>query len=342
MKTRMPVLKHKSWRDAMSVHPATALFPIISDAELDELGEDIRRNGLQQPITILRKSNDDELLLDGRNRLDALERVGIKFYLQRRKHGKWDLKILEDGVPTASIELVHTVDDSVDPYAYVMGANIHRRHLTSEQKRELIAKLLKENPVRSNLATATLAHADDKTVASVRKDLEARSEIPNVATRTDSTKRQQPATKPKVKIEAANVATATERAKLDNVAKHANFMEPGEPKSEPDPCPGGEVGTSAMAALCSLIAAAGRDLLLAEHLTTMIAAQIDPFPAAAIDTVIALLTDISARLRFKEVEAAQPATAVPDPASELVAGNDPGPMPAFLRRSLNAPAQATK
>ena len=34
----------------------------------------------------------------------------------------------------------------IDPYAYVMSANLHRRHLTPEQRRELVAKLLKASP----------------------------------------------------------------------------------------------------------------------------------------------------------------------------------------------------
>jgi hypothetical protein len=38
----------------------------------------------------------------------------------------------------------------VDAYSYVMSANIHRRHLTIEQKRELIGKLLKAQPKQSN------------------------------------------------------------------------------------------------------------------------------------------------------------------------------------------------
>src|SRR5215471_17671304 len=75
------------------------------------------------------------------------------------------------------------------------SANIHRRHLTAEQKREIIAELLKANPQRSNNATAKIAKVDDKTVGAVRADLERRSEIPNVSTRTDTRGRKQPAQK---------------------------------------------------------------------------------------------------------------------------------------------------
>jgi len=34
-----------SWRDHLKVHPAAELFPRMTEAELRELGEDIKRNG---------------------------------------------------------------------------------------------------------------------------------------------------------------------------------------------------------------------------------------------------------------------------------------------------------
>jgi hypothetical protein len=78
----------KSWRDVLPVHPAADLFPLLSKtnpARLREMGEDIKVNGLQQPIVIWadgRTSLKDlgnrakYSLLDGRNRLDAMELVG--------------------------------------------------------------------------------------------------------------------------------------------------------------------------------------------------------------------------------------------------------------------------
>jgi hypothetical protein len=40
----------KTWRDVLPIHPAAELFPLMSEAELRELGEDIQANGLQAPI----------------------------------------------------------------------------------------------------------------------------------------------------------------------------------------------------------------------------------------------------------------------------------------------------
>jgi hypothetical protein len=76
-----------SWRDLIKVHPAADLFPMMHDAELDELGRDIIKNGLGVGIVLWaahplsprrskKKKEPEELyLLDGRNRLAAIERV---------------------------------------------------------------------------------------------------------------------------------------------------------------------------------------------------------------------------------------------------------------------------
>jgi len=56
----------------------------MSTDDLRALGEDIRANGLQTPIVLYQDGDDDDApesysILDGRNRLDAMELVGIPF-----------------------------------------------------------------------------------------------------------------------------------------------------------------------------------------------------------------------------------------------------------------------
>ena len=178
----------KSWRDVLPVHPAAELFPRMSEDELRELGEDIKANGWTGGPVVLHEGK----LLDGRNRLDAMELVGIGL--------DWsDIKRLQ-GVFWQGL-------GALDPYDFVISANLHRRHLTSEQKRDLIAKMLKAKPEASNAAIAKQAKADDKTVGKVRTELEGRSEIPNVKTRTDSKGRKQPAKKGTKASTAAKVKT---------------------------------------------------------------------------------------------------------------------------------------
>jgi hypothetical protein len=171
------------WRAHVRVHPAADLLPLLPPDELRTLADDMAANGMLSFAVADKEGN----LLDGRNRLDALALLGVLEPapgggIRIKGHGdplRW--RILGDG----------------DPYDQVLSLNIHRRHLTAEQKRELIAMLLKAKPEQSNRTIAKQVKADDKTVASVRREMEARSEIPNVDKRTDSSGRHQPATKAK-------------------------------------------------------------------------------------------------------------------------------------------------
>jgi hypothetical protein len=184
-----------SWRDHLKIHPAADLFPLMSEPELRELGENIKANGLLTPIVV-----DGDELLDGRNRLDAIELVGMEFEFIRARGGPRKGEIVN--IETADFDtgfacLVRPNPGAGDAYDFVIAANLHRRHLTSEKKRELIAKVLKAKPEASNAAVAKQTKTTDKTAAKVRSTLEARSEIPNVETRTDTKGRVQPARKKK-------------------------------------------------------------------------------------------------------------------------------------------------
>jgi hypothetical protein len=82
-----------SWRDVLLVHQAADLFKLMTDDELMALGKDIEENGLKVPVVFIevddsplkmttrvgRKTVETSIaLLDGRNRLDALEARGPK------------------------------------------------------------------------------------------------------------------------------------------------------------------------------------------------------------------------------------------------------------------------
>jgi len=109
------------WRDVLPIHPAADLFPRMSPEELRELGEDIKKCGLNNPIVLWEaEKNAPPLLLDGRNRLGAMEAVGLPVL---GKEGKW-------------------LDWSIDPYCArpgtddprsALGAHVLRFELSDER-----------------------------------------------------------------------------------------------------------------------------------------------------------------------------------------------------------------
>jgi hypothetical protein len=199
----------KKW-EMPPIHPANTA-PAMSDAELAELAQDIDTHGMHEPIVLWRDNSEEAsgsagpfpvYLLDGRNRLAALSRLGIA--------DPYDAK--QGGLVITTVRTLHAMkrvsymgsgrlseawETDCDPYAFHQSMNVFRRHLTPEQRRELIVARLKENPERSNRKIAKILKVDDKTIEVVRQDLERRAEIPHVEKRVDTKGRQQPAAKPK-------------------------------------------------------------------------------------------------------------------------------------------------
>lgn len=99
----MPIRGLKAVEPTLEVHPMADLFPMLSDEELEVLAEDIRENGQQVPCVLDSKGR----LLDGRNRLRACQIAGVEPRFE-------------------------TYDG--DPAAYVVSANVNRRHLSAGQR----------------------------------------------------------------------------------------------------------------------------------------------------------------------------------------------------------------
>jgi hypothetical protein len=153
----------------LEFHPLADLFPLMEGAEFDALVADIKKNGLHYPIFLY-----EGKILDGRNRYRACLELG------------WE-------------PATRNCDNHVgDPAGFVISRNIRRRHLTAAQKRDLIAKLLKAAPEKSNRQIAETAKADDKTVAAIRRGLESTAEIPQLEKTVggDGKARKRPAKKP--------------------------------------------------------------------------------------------------------------------------------------------------
>ena len=176
------------WRAVLPIHPAAELFPLMTPAELRELGEDIKTNGLRLPIAI----TSDGQLLDGRNRLDAMEAAGVEFRFARGANRSIRIDVGADRLYWPEI-----VDS--DPYAYVISANIHRRHLTAEQRQHLLIALIARAPQKSDRQIGGEIGVDHKTIASARAKGETTGEISPVEKRVgkDGKSRRSPAHKPR-------------------------------------------------------------------------------------------------------------------------------------------------
>jgi hypothetical protein len=197
-------LEGMSWRSVLQIHPAAELFPLMSPDELRALGEDIKKNGLTSPIVFcLADDGKGRLLIDGRNRLDAMESLGRKLV---NRYGKLALDLMDQ----------RGLENDADPYAYVLSANIHRRHLTAEQKRELIAKVLKAEPTKSNRQIAKMVKASHPHVAKVREQLEKTGDVETVTTSVDTKGRKQPAKKTPTKPPRAKPADQPKHAPADS------------------------------------------------------------------------------------------------------------------------------
>jgi hypothetical protein len=178
-----------SWRDQIKVHPAADLFPMMTPDELKVLGEDIKNNGIRIEVTFTKSGAGPSFLVDGRNRLDAAELVGLPVLLVQ--YSSWPENLF---VTVGDNTRMAAFTD--DPWGYVLSANVHRRHLTLEQKRDLITKVLMAQPEKSNRTIAKQTKTDHKTVGAVRERLEAGGEIPHHDVREDARGTEQPAHKP--------------------------------------------------------------------------------------------------------------------------------------------------
>jgi hypothetical protein len=181
----------KSWRDVVPIHPAAELFPPMPPDELEELAEDIKKRGLLTPIGFWRlgprkgKDSNKLLLLDGRNRLDALERAGL-------------LELDNDGWPCLKNQFriyleADVRDGGQNPYELVISLNIRRRHLTFNERIDLLDRIIKADPKISSRRAAKLVHVSPTTGTKRKAALEASGDVSTVDTSIDTLGRQLPA-----------------------------------------------------------------------------------------------------------------------------------------------------
>lgn len=94
----------------MKFHPYSEVFPLLDDERMAELVEDIKANGLAEPIWRYKGQ-----VLDGRNRFLACQKAKVKPRF--------------------------TDYTGPDPLSFVLSLNVHRRHLSDAQRTLAAAKI---------------------------------------------------------------------------------------------------------------------------------------------------------------------------------------------------------
>ena len=169
-------------------------MPPLSPEEYAALEASIREHGIQVPILL----DENGVVIDGHHRQKIAQELGV--HCPRR--------ILFDKSDAEKRTLALTL-------------NLDRRHLNREQRRALIGESLKADPELSNVQHAKRTGTSDKTVATVREELESTSEIPRSATRISADGRERPATQPP--------APAVERTVIAEV-RHIDIADQSEPE----------------------------------------------------------------------------------------------------------------
>lgn len=117
-------------------HPLADIFPWIEGEAFKALVDDVRKNGVLEPIVF-----HEGMILDGRNRYMAAREVGI---------------------PYPRIDY-----DGPDPLAFVIARNLSRRHLDTSQRAMVASRLAKLTPGRpaENAETSVISSTQEEAAA---------------------------------------------------------------------------------------------------------------------------------------------------------------------------------
>lgn len=94
-------------------HPLSAAFPPMSDEDYSALKADLAANGQRHPAIAITDEDGTMSVLDGWHRVQACMDLGIK-------------------------PMVVEFSETADPVAFVISANLHRRHLSASQRAQAI------------------------------------------------------------------------------------------------------------------------------------------------------------------------------------------------------------
>lgn len=125
-------------------HPIANEDRMMLPHEFEGLKASIATNGLHHSIKLY-----EGKILDGRNRMKAALAIGYKFK------------------PTDFFTFIGT---PAEAKKYADDLNLHRRHLTADDKEKRVRRMLEDHPERSNRKIAELCGVSHTTVGKLRND----------------------------------------------------------------------------------------------------------------------------------------------------------------------------
>ena len=145
---------------AYQLHRYCAELPEIHTEDFDELVEDIRRHGLNNPIVLYK-----EKILDGRTRYEACVKAGVEpIFIE-----------FEEVCPAVNKAKSDSERNDI-ALNWVISQNVHRRHLNESQKAMMISKLtgLRVGQSKANARTSgnsAITQGEAATQASISRRL---------------------------------------------------------------------------------------------------------------------------------------------------------------------------
>lgn len=161
------------------------VMPDLSAEEERELEESILTHGVLEPI----KVDEHGTIIDGHHRQKIAKRHNL---------------------PCPHVVMSGFTD--AEKRTLALTLNLDRRHLSREQRREVLAKSIKADPQLSDRAHAQRTGSSDKTAGAVRRDLEANAEIPHSSDRVTANGKPAPGPKPKPKPRSSKAEAPVEDA----------------------------------------------------------------------------------------------------------------------------------
>ena len=206
------------------------LFPMLDAGDAKELTESIKTSRkVEMPILI----DDSGRVVDGRNRIVALRSLNLKICMAGDVEG-FVFALRPSGADLSkSVFVTVNVVEPEKIRQTVINANIHRRHLSKEQKAFILTRLypkmdVQERVKKAGYARQGISNPQKLRVAEKPVDV-ARAEQEGISVRTLESARSDDRLNPEI----GNAVLAGDKQKAKALRSEALAKKPAKPKAKP-------------------------------------------------------------------------------------------------------------